>query len=156
FSDVGTDFGYRMSIVFPADDAMTLIVHGGQGADLSVSDDDTGRFRGVKTVSTTWSFSSIAYCDEYDADRTAPALAPFKAGVIGLVGQGRMPYPMVVRLKELLPKARFINAADIVDPIKAVKSNEERALIRGVARQQEATFAAALAAIAPGVPEYEV
>ncbi|MGV1047260.1 MAG: M24 family metallopeptidase [Solirubrobacterales bacterium] len=155
FSDVGTDPGYSMAIVFPAEGEMTVMTHGPFDPTGNRPPAE-GAFRGVKTVSTSWSFSSVSYCQQYDAECIRTALAPFAKATIGLLGLGQMPYELLRRLKADLPHARWLDAADLIDPIKAVKSAEERDFIRGVARQQEAAFEAVLDAIAPGVREHEL
>ena len=156
FSDVATSLGDPLSIVFGADDPMTMVMHGPHGDERQLPPEGDGLLRGVRTVSTAWSFSSVAYCQRYDAERLVKALAPYRRGVIGLVGLGQMPYPMIDWIKQELPDASFVDGAPLVDPIKAVKSSEERQAIAGVAAQQEAAFEAALAAIGPGVRESEV
>jgi Xaa-Pro aminopeptidase len=148
--------GYPLSIVFPRDDDMTLVMHGPHGAERTLPPEGDGLLRGVKTVATTWSFASAAYCRHYDAQRVVAALTPVAGGRIGLVGSAQMPHPMVEHLAAELGTATFFEASDLVDPIKAIKSEEERAAIRGVAAQQEAAFHAALAAIEPGRRESDV
>ena len=131
FSDLSTAGGYPLSIVFPREDDMTLVMHGPHGAQRTLPPQGDGLLRGVKAVATTWSFASAAYCRHYDAERIVEALQPVAGGTIGLVGTAQMPHPMVEHLKAQLPNATFREASELVDAIKAIKSEEERTAIRG-------------------------
>ena len=52
--------------------------------------------------------------------------------------------------------SRFVDAADMVDRIKAIKSAEERELIRRTAAMQDGAMRAAFAAIKPGMRDRDV
>ena len=65
--------------------------------------------------------------------------------------------PSIEHLKRgRLSNARFVEASDLVDEIKAVKSAEEIALMRRTAEMQDACMEAAFAAVAPGKRDIEI
>jgi hypothetical protein len=75
--------------------------------------------RGVKRVLGAPYFSSAYYTLAYDADLAAGALEPYARGTIGLVGRGTLPVSMIDCLRgERLPKAKYVDATDMVDQIK--------------------------------------
>ena len=53
--------------------------------------------------------------------------------------------------KNRFSSTRFVEAADLLDKIKAIKSPEEQDLIRRGAAMQVAAMRAALAAVGPGM-----
>ena len=94
--------------------------------------------RGVKQWLTAPSFASCAYTASYDAELAAQALAPSACGTIGLVGTYQMSFALVDYLqKGRFSNSRFIDASDLVDRIKVIKSAEERELVRRAARMQD-------------------
>jgi Xaa-Pro aminopeptidase len=155
-SDLSTAGGYPMSVVFPRDEPMALVMHGPHGVERALPPEGDGLLRGVAHVYTSWSFSSAYYCADNDAELIVRALRPYAAGAIGLVGTTQMPHPLVDHLKRELPDATFTEASDLVDRVKAIKSEEEKDGIRAAAALQEAAFDAALAAIEPGRREWDV
>ena len=155
-SDMPAAGGYPLSIVFPRHGAMTLVVHGPHGADRAVAPAGDPLLYGVERVLSTWSFASASYTAHDDAAALVGALAPFAGGSIGVLGLAQIPFTLLTHVREHLPRARFGDAADVVDPVKAVKSDwEQSAIAEAVAMQVEA-FTAALEAIEPGRREWEV
>ena len=53
--------------------------------------------------------------------------------------------------KNRFSSTRFVEAADLLDKIKAIKSPEEQDLIRRAAAMQDAAMRAAFAAVEPGM-----
>jgi Xaa-Pro aminopeptidase len=156
FCDMSTSGGYPLSVIFPREGPMTLVTHGPQGDDQTVSPSEDALLYGVERILSTSSFSSASYTSTYDGEQIVRALKGFAAGRIGLVGLAQMPYAMLGLVKERFPSASFVDAADVVDPVKAVKSDYERDAIGRSVELQVAAFHAALAAIEPGRQEWEV
>jgi len=77
-------------------------------------------------------------------------------GRIGVAGEDIMPATMYRDLTAELPGARFENANDLVDGLRASKSPTEVEYLRGAARIVEAGYAAIFAAIRPGVRESDL
>jgi Xaa-Pro aminopeptidase len=153
-SDLTAAGGYPISVVFSREEPMTLVMHGPHGAERQLPPEGDGLLRGVDTVYTSWSFASAHYSRHYDAELIVRALRPY--GAIGLVGTTQMPHPLVEHLKSGLPHAAFTDASELVDRVKAIKSEEEKDGVRAAAALQEAVFNAALEAIEPGRREWDV
>jgi Xaa-Pro aminopeptidase len=148
FTDLTATNGYPLTVVFPRDDLMTLVSQGPNG---------DGVRRGVKQWLTTPSFASCYYTASYDPELAARALAPYAGGTIGLVGTYQMSFAVVDYLqKGRFSNTRFVDATDLVDRIKVIKSAEEQALIRRAAAMQDAAMRAAFAAVEPGLRDRDV
>jgi Xaa-Pro aminopeptidase len=157
FTDLPATFGYPVTVVFPREDRMSVVSQGAIGAVSELPPEGDGLRRGVKASMTTSSFAGAPYSLIYDAQLAERALAPYAGGTIGLVGLGTLPVSLVDYLKQgKLSKARWMDASDLVDQVKVIKSDEELALIRRTAAVQDAAMEAAFAAIRPGMRESEV
>jgi Xaa-Pro aminopeptidase len=158
FTDLpATNSYHSLTVVFPRDDLMTLVSMGPFGGEASPSANPDGIHRGVKQVLTTPSFPSCHYTAAYDTELAANALAPYAGGTIGLLGTASLSFALVDHLqKGRLSNARFVDATDMVDRIKAIKSAEERALIRRTAAMQDGAMRAAFAAIEPGMRDRDI
>jgi Xaa-Pro aminopeptidase len=157
FTDLPGTNGYPLTVVFPRDDLMTVVGMGPFGGDANPTANPDGIYRGVKQVLTTPSFASCHYTAAYDAELAARALAPYAGGTIGLLGTASMSFALVDYLqKGRFSNSRFANAADLVDRIKAIKSAEERDLIRRAAAMQDGAMRAAFDAIEPGMRDRDV
>jgi Xaa-Pro aminopeptidase len=157
FTDLPATNGYPFTVVFPRDDLMTLVSMGPFGGDSNPAANGDGMSRGVKQWLTTPSFASCRYTASYDAELAAKALAPYAGGTIGLVGTAGMSFALVDYLqKGRFSNSRFVDAADLVDRIKVIKSAEERELIRRTAVMQDGAMRAAFAAIEPGMRDRDI
>jgi Xaa-Pro aminopeptidase len=157
FTDLPATNGYPLTAVFPRDDLMTAVGMGPFGGDADPTANPDGINRGIKQVLTTPSFASCHYTAAYDAELAARALAPYAGGTIGLVGTAAMSFALVDYLqKGRFSNSRFVDAADMVDRIKAIKSAEERELIRRAAAMQDGAMRAAFDAIEPGMRDRDV
>ena len=157
FTDLPGTNGYPLTVVFPRDDLMTVVGMGPFGGDANPTANPDGIHRGVKQVLTTLSFASCHYTAAYDAELAAKALAPYAGGTIGLLGTASMSFALVDYLqKGRFSNSCFANAADMVDGIKAIKSAEERDLIRRAAAMQDGAMRAAFDAIEPGMRDRDV
>jgi Xaa-Pro aminopeptidase len=157
FTDLPATNGYPLTVAFPRDDLMTAIGMGPFGGDANPTANPDGIHRGIKQVLTTPSFASCHYTAAYDAEHAAKALAPYAGGTIGLLGTASMSFALVDYLqKGRFSNSRFVDAADMVDRIKAIKSAEERELIRRTAAMQDGAMRAAFAATEPGMRDRDV
>jgi Xaa-Pro aminopeptidase len=158
FTDLPATNGYPLTVVFPRDDLMTLVSMGPFGGDTSpAANGGDGMSRDVKQWLTTPSFASCYYTADYDPQLAAKALAPYAGGTIGLVGTAGMSFALVDCLRKgRFSNSRFVDASDLVDRIKVIKSAEERALIRRTAAMQDGAMRAAFAAIEPGMRDRDV
>jgi Xaa-Pro aminopeptidase len=157
FTDLPATNGYPLTIVFPRDDLMTLVSQGPFGGVNEPTAHSDGMHRGVKQWLTTPSFASCAYTASYDPELAAKALAPYAGGTIGLLGTYQMSFALVDYLqKGRFSNSRFVDASDLVDRIKVIKSPEERELVRRAARMQDGAMRAAFAAIELGMRDRDI
>ncbi|MBI3126862.1 MAG: aminopeptidase P family protein [Candidatus Tectomicrobia bacterium] len=75
---------------------------------------------------------------------------------VGIAGEDIMPATMYRDLTGALPEAKFENANELVDGLRASKSPAEVDYLRGAARIVEAGYAAIFAAIRPGARESDL
>src|SRR5262245_5937574 len=135
---------------------MTVVDMGGRGARRKLSGADAVN-PGVGEIVCTPAFTSVAYTDEYQAELVAAELTRRGYGTIGWVGAGAMPHRFVARIeRDLAGKAKFVDATEFVDRLKAIKSEEERRLIRKAAAMQDEVFRRVLGGIRPGMTDNEV
>ena len=155
FTDIPAGNGYPVTVVFPRDDLMTVVMQGPLGGVEIPPPGDSVR-RGVKRVLTTPSYASAFYTNDYDPELAASALAPYAKATVGLVCTYQMSLAMGDSLRRRLSGARFVDASDLVDRIKGIKSEEEMELIARTARMQDGAMKAAFDAIRPGMRDRDV
>ena len=157
FTDLPATNGYPLTVVFPRDDLMTLVSMRPFGGVNNPTANGDGVSRGVKQWLTTPSFASCHFTASYDPELAATALAPYAGGTIGLVGTYQMSFALVDYLqKGRFSNLRFVDASDLVDRIKVIKSAEERELIRRTAAMQDGAMRAAFAAVEPGMRDRDI
>lgn len=155
FTDVPATQGYADTLTFPIDDGMTLITQGPIGGDRRISPDDSAK-RGIVRHLTGAYYSSAGFSHRLEIEATIKALLPYARGVIGLIGLSTLSHVMIDALRKEFPQARFVDASDMVDRIKAIKSPEEIAVIRTVADLQDRAMEAAFAAFRPGARDRDI
>jgi Xaa-Pro aminopeptidase len=156
FTDLPATNGYPLTVVFPRDDLMTMVSQGPFGGGNPTANGD-GVTRGVKQWLTTPSYASCVYTANYDPELAATALAPYAGGAIGLLGTYQMSFALVDYLqKGRFSNSRFVDASDLVDRIKVIKSAEERELVRRAAAMQDGAMRAAFAAVEPGMRDRDI
>jgi Xaa-Pro aminopeptidase len=155
FSNQPATNGYPTSLVFPREAGMSLVEQGPFGG-LKESSDTELRATGIARRLTTPSYPSVAYTGAYDADIVAAELQRLGARRVGFVAPAAMYHSFGQRLRELLSVSALVDATDLVDRIKAIKSPEERDLIRQVAATQDAVMAQVLEFVRPGLRDFEI
>jgi Xaa-Pro aminopeptidase len=157
FTDLPATNGYPLTVVFPRDDLMTMVSQGPFGGVSHPAESGDGTRRGVKQWLTTPSFVSCNYTANYDAELAAMGLEPYAGGTIGLVGTAGMSFALVDHLqKGRFSNTRFVDATDLVDTIKVIKSAEEQELIRRCAAMQDGAMRAAFAAVESGMRDRDI
>lgn len=176
FTDMPATNGYPNTVVFPRDDEMSVVCQGPFGGSEPTAQADTtgasitsqagdasfdlkgrlSQWRGVKNIFTTPSYASAHYTKDYDPELAAKALEPFRNATIGYLGTYQMSYAMLDFIRRAFPKARFVDATDLVDRIKVIKSAEEMELVKRAALMQDGAMRAAFAAVKPGMRDTEV
>lgn len=156
FTDVPANNGYPRTVVFYPSGGMTVVEMGPTSATRDLSGGDAIH-RGVEEMLHTPSFLSIAYTHKDDADLAVAALKRRGCRRIGLISPGSMPSAFLRRLHEGLGgDAAFADATEEIDVVKAIKSDEEIAMIRRTAQMQDQVFARILDGIRPGLRDVDV
>jgi Xaa-Pro aminopeptidase len=156
FTDLPATNGYAVTVVFPRDDRMTVVGQGPSDRVLELPPEGDGLRRGVARFMGTPSYASCPYTAGYDAALAEKALAPYANATVGMLGTAAISYALIDHLKRgKLAKAKFVDASDMVDRIKAVKSEEEIALMRQTALMQDGAMQAVFDAIRPGMTDLE-
>jgi len=155
FTDMPATNGYPNTVVFPRDDDMSVVCQGPFGGNEPTAQGDQ-TWRGVKQLLTTPSYASAHYTKDYDPELAVKALQPYAKGTIGFVGTYQMSYALLDYVKRALPQATFVDATELVDRIKVIKSPEEMELVKRAALMQDGAMRAAFAAVKPGMRDVEV
>jgi len=153
FTDVPAENGYPKSVIFTLDDEMTVISHGGKP--LSTATPDWAQL-GVKESIVLPYLPSLSFTSTWDAEAVVKTLKEQNAKSIGFVGKASMSAAFYEYIKENLTKVDIHDATNMVDEIKAVKSEEEIRLIKRTMELQDKVMGATLALVRPGVREYEL
>ena len=157
FTDVPATNGYPVTVVFPREERMTVIGQGAFGMAREFPPGEQGLRRGVARFLGTPSYASCHFTADYDGELAQTALGGYAGATIGLLGTAAMSFALVDYLKRgKLSRAKFVDASEMVDLIKAVKSEEEIALIRRTTAMQDAAMEAVFAAVRPGMRDLEV
>jgi len=155
FTDMPATNGYPNTVIFPREDEMTVVCQGPFGGSETTAQGDM-KWRGVKQIFTTPSYASAHYTRDYDPELAAKALKPFARGTIGYVGTYQMSYALLDFVRRIFPEAKYVDASEMVDRIKVIKSPEELELVKRAAAMQDGAMAAAFAAVKPGMRDVEV
>lgn len=156
FTDLPATNGYPVTVVFPADERMTIVSQGPFGLDREIPEGDPIK-RGVGRILGTPSYASADYTIAYDARLVDQALAKIRPMKVGLVGPGTLPYAMVDHLRaNSLSSSTIVDASDLVDRIKSHKSEEELQFVRRTAALQDAAMSAVKAQARPGMRESQI
>jgi len=156
FTDVPATNGYPVTVIFPKEDRMTVIGQGPMGVVREFPPQGDGVRRGTARFMGMPSYASCPYTADYDAELAAKALERYSGGTIGFLGRAAMSFALGDYLAKNFTRAKFVDASDMLDRIKAVKSPEEREKIRRTAAMQDKAMEETFAAIKPGMRELEV
>ncbi len=157
FTDLPATNGYPATVVFPREERMTMIGQGPLNAVTEYPPEGDALRRGVARFIGSPSYVAAGFSMANDTAQVAKALAPWARGTIGLVAPGGIGHSLMAGLqKGECAGARWVDASDIVDAIKSVKSEEEIALLRATARMQDACWREVLRQVRPGMREIEV
>jgi Xaa-Pro aminopeptidase len=144
-----TDLPDCQAIVFPLESDMVIIKH---GPAMVI---DPGMKGIKKQINVPW-MPSLDFIKYADAEAAAAELKQFTGCRIGLYGLGYMTAAFHNYLTTHLGSAVFSDATDLVDGIKAIKSDEELSHLKTIAALQDNTFKYALTIIKPGRRDFEV
>jgi Xaa-Pro aminopeptidase len=153
FTDIPAESAYPVSVIFPVDEEMTIITSGGKP--LAAAPPEWA-VRGIKTRISEPYFRTLQFTDSFDAEATVKTIKARNDKRVGIVGLGHLSAAFYLYIKENMPDVEFVNATDIVDEIKAVKSEDEIACIRKAIAAQDIVCAAMPTIIRPGRYEYQI
>jgi Xaa-Pro aminopeptidase len=147
--------GYPKTVIFHANDFMTVIDMGPRGGVRKLGGNDEIH-RGVGEILTTPAFTSVSYTDEYHAELVISDIRRRRYNAVGIVGGGALPHKFMAHVaRELLPLP-LIDITEAFDTIKAVKSLEEIAAIRKAALMQDEIFARLCVKVKPGMRDTDI
>ena len=155
FSNQPATNGYPTSLVFPVEGGMSLIEQGPFGGIREAPAGEQAA-TGIARRLTTPSYPSVAYSGNYDADLALKEIERLGAKRVGFVAPAAMYHSFGLRLREVLGGGRITDATDMVDLIKAVKSEEEQACVRQVAAMQDEVMRRVMGYLRPGLRDFEV
>jgi len=156
FTDVPATNGYPVTVIFPRDERMTVIGQGPLGAVREIPQQGDGMRRGTARFMGTPSYASCPYTAEYDARLAEKALERFAGATVGLLGKAAISFALGDYLRRAFTRANFVDASDMVDRIKAVKSHEDMDRIRLTAALQDKAMEQTFASVKPGMREIEL
>jgi Xaa-Pro aminopeptidase len=151
-TDVPAVSGVWTSVVFPRDGPMTVVTLGPAGGRIELGGDV---WRGARVLQGP-TFAAAPYTSRFETDHVVEALAPWARGTIGLLGPYQLSAALVDAVRTALPDARLVDATELLDTIRVVKSEVEQELIRRTAALQDEAMRAAFAAVEPGRRESEI
>jgi Xaa-Pro aminopeptidase len=153
FADIPAENGYPTSIIFPLEDEMTIINSGGPPLPPAPP---MWAVYGVKEVVGAPYFLSLNYSTTLDAAEAVRIIKGYNVKTLGIVGKGFLSAAFYEYLKESLSGVDIVDATDLVDEIKAVKSEDELKWVKKAIEIQDKLWAAVPAILHPGQREYEV
>lgn len=148
--------GYPRTIIFHANDLMTMIDHGPQGVTKQLDGKDPNR-PGIGELITNWALYAGAFTSGLAADAVVAVLRDRGYRAVGLVNERALPHGFTGGIRDALKDSvRFTDETDFFDLARACKSAEEMALIRATAATQDRVFAKLLNWIEPGKRDFEI
>ncbi len=146
---------YHITAIFPRHEGMTILTHGPAAPSAPVAPPPWEN-KGVRAAINMPAFPNVWWEDSWDADNAAKVMKKTDPKKIGLVGLGNMSAALYENLKKNLPHVEFVNATELVDELRIVKSEEELKLLHAAARMHEIDWNLAKEIIKTGATVSEV
>ena len=141
---------YPNAAVFPLKGDMAIISHGPASPAAPQNPPDWALREG-KIKFNTPAFPNVWWEESWDAEKAVQyMLKNGKPKKVGFVGMGNMSAALYENVKKGLPGVEFVNATDLVDELRMVKSEEELTLHREAAYMHEMSLEVAKESIEPG------
>lgn len=153
FTDIPSEQAYPVTVIFSTDEEMTVITSGG---DPTPPLPPEWAVRGVKQRIAAPYFRSLNYTHDLDANIAVKVIKDSKAKKLGIVGFGTVSAAFYQHLKDNLNEVEIVNATDLVDEIKAIKSETEIRFIRKAVHIHDVAMSAVPTILRPGRNEYEI
>ena len=155
FTDIPTHNGYGRTVVFHADDLMSVVEQGNFGGRRELAGKDPYH-RGVGEILYTSFFSSVHYTTAYQGEIVRDLFRKRGYKTVGFVVPGTMPHRLVHTITDGFDGLKIIDITDQIDRLIAIKSDEELELMRRCAEMQDAIFQKVLKEIKPGMRDVDV
>jgi Xaa-Pro aminopeptidase len=157
FAGLPANNAYPRAVVFPLEGLMSLVQQGPFGG-VQELDGADHTYPGVGRVLTTPSYVSAAATAQYDSDLVIDELKRGGHRTIGVVAAAAMYHGFATGLMAATaePGVTLVDATDLVDDIKAIKSPEEQGLIRRTAELQDEVLSAVCGHLTPGMRDSDV
>lgn len=156
FTDIPSKHHYPRTIIFYSDSPMTVVDMGHRDTELRPPSSDPIH-RGVDLILYTPAFFSVAYTNGYHAELIAADLKRHNVRHVAWLSRGALPHQLISHVEQALtPGTLFSDITDLIDEVKAIKSEEEQGLIRATARMQDDAFSYVLDTIKPGMRDADV
>lgn len=152
FTDIPVEHAYPVSVLFHADGEMTTITSSPPEKPLYPE----WAARGVTQRLGIPYFRSLDFTKNFDAEAMVKIIKDKKYQTVGFVNLGLINTALYSYLTENLSGVQFVDATDLVDEIKAVKSEDELVLIRKAAQIHDYVVAAVPSILRPGIYEFEL
>jgi Xaa-Pro aminopeptidase len=149
FTDVPAEYNYNMTVLFPADDEITLVRSSG-------SPIPAWALRGVKEVLYAPFCPTLNYTAELEAGLIIDYFRKRNPKRVGYVGRAMITAGLMKKLLDTFQDIEFVDITDEFDLIKALKSEEEMELVREAARIHDLAWSALPAIVKPGMLEYQI
>ncbi len=157
FTALPANNAYPRAVMFPLEGTMSLIQQGPFDGEIELDGTDP-TYPGVGRILTTPSYVSAGATAHYDSDIIVAELTRQKHRNVGLVAPAAMYHGFGAGLSAALAESGIsvVDATDLVDDVKAIKSPLEQDLIRRTAELQDDVLAAVREHIRPGMRDFEV
>ena len=151
-TDIPATSGVWASVVFPRDEPMTVVTLGPEGGRIEAGGDV---WRGARVLQGPI-FAAAPYTSAFETNQVVGALRPWATGTIGLLGPYQLSLALIDAIRGELPQATLVDATELLDTIRVIKSPVEQELIRRTAALQDEAMRTAIAAVEPGRRETEI
>lgn len=156
FTGLPANNGYPRSAVFPAEGLMTVCEQGPVNVIARLDGRETAS-RGVGKKLYTPSYpGGVEYTGRYDGELIAKEINQSGFKTVGWVCPSGMYHGIVETVRNQVKGVKFVDATDLVDLIKVVKSPEELDMIRRTAAMQDDVMKKVAEHVKPGMKDFEV
>lgn len=152
FTDLPSEQAYPYTVIFPANDEMTVI---SSGSPINPPPPDWA-LRGISEKIGLSYFRAFHYTNNIDAEAIVKVLKRRNDKRVGMINLGLIPAATYLYMKEQLAGVELVDATDLVDEIKAIKSDDEIEYIRKGVQIQDIVAEAMPTILRPGKYEYEI
>lgn len=150
-----TDFpvyGYQLTVFYHKDGDVYVIGHGAEGSSSVPPFAQRGRVQGIAVPLMT----TLNYTDDYAPGEVVKLAKKYNCKRIGVIAKSIFSSAAYLHIQENVPGAEMVDATDMLDRIKAIKSEVEIDLIRKTVRIHDKIGEAMPAICRLGRYEYEV